>query len=132
MKNYYNPDKSKAYYLANKELILAKAKERRSNGDVRKKQLLSVARWRAEQKGREFTLAVEDLEWPSVCPLLGIPINYFSNKNGPDSPSIDRRDNSKGYTKENCWVISNRANSIKRDATVEELELIASKLKLLQ
>jgi hypothetical protein len=39
--------------------------------------------------------------------------------------SIDRIDPSKGYTPDNVWLISQRANRIKNDATPEELKLIA-------
>lgn len=46
-----------------------------------------------------------------------------------NSPSIDRIDNLKGYTKENIKIISHRANAIKRDASVEEVEKILKYMK---
>lgn len=45
------------------------------------------------------------------------------------SYSLDRIDSSKGYIKGNVWVIPFKANRIKSDATLEELELIAKNLK---
>ena len=45
-----------------------------------------------------------------------------------NSPSLDRIDSSKGYTPDNVWVISRRANIIKHDATLEELLLISKNL----
>jgi len=47
------------------------------------------------------------------------------------SPSIDRKDSKKGYTPDNIWVISNRANTLKNDATIQELELLVENLKKL-
>lgn len=127
-KSYYNPEKSRLNYQLNKERIRAREAERRKDPMVRRKAQLAVARCRAEIKGLEFNISVEDLEWPEICPLLDIPLNYFADKNGPDSPSLDRKDSSEGYTKENTWVISNKANRIKNDATPEELRKIAERL----
>lgn len=73
------------------------------------------ARARANTKGREFNIEVSDVVIPKVCPVLGIPMK---------SPSIDRIDSAKGYVKGNIRVISNRANTLKNNATVEELRLI--------
>lgn len=39
----------------------------------------------------------------------------------PNSPSLDRIDNTKGYTPDNIWVISQRANAMKSAASDEEL-----------
>ena len=39
--------------------------------------------------------------------------------------TVDRIDSSLGYVKGNVWVVSYRANAIKRDATPEELRRIA-------
>lgn len=85
---------------------------------------------RAKRNGRQFSLVAEDLlPLPEICPLLGITLDYSKNRGKgflPDSPSIDRIDNSKGYTADNIWVISNKANSIKRDATYEDLRTLAA------
>ena len=34
-----------------------------------------------------------------------------------------------GYTKGNVWIVSRRANMIKSDATLEELELLVNNLR---
>lgn len=94
--------------------------------------LLSGARQRAKKRGFEFSITKDDLEIPERCPILGIPLRPTRERYGgfrDNSPSIDRIDNSKGYTPENSIVISMRANSIKRDATLEELEKIVAFLK---
>jgi len=86
---------------------------------------------RAWKKGFEHTISHTDITIPSHCPLLGIPLFRAEGQDGSrsNSPSLDRIDSSKGYTPDNIWVISNKANSIKSNATVEELEQIARGLR---
>jgi hypothetical protein len=58
--------------------------------------------------------------------MLGIPLYPTTGKCAhANSPSIDRLDSRKGYTPENIVVISHRANTIKGNATPEELRMIA-------
>lgn len=79
-----------------------------------------------EKEGLEFDLTVEDLEpFPLTCPVLGIPINWMSTggtKN--DSPSMDRVIPEKGYTKGNVRLISQKANRLKQNASLTELQAI--------
>ncbi len=85
------------------------------------------AKMRAKENGREFNLEVSDIVIPDVCPVLGISLNMNSGKSGAyrNSPSLDRIDNSKGYTKDNIQVISQLANAMKCHATNEELHKFA-------
>lgn len=46
-----------------------------------------------------------------------------------DSPTIDKIIPNLGYVKGNVWVISAKANRMKSNATVEELELLVKNLK---
>lgn len=78
---------------------------------------------RAKDKGWPFTLLPRDISVPQTCPVLGIPIDFVIGDRR-DSPSIDRIDGKKGYVPENIKVISNRANALKSDASVEELEAV--------
>lgn len=98
-----------------------------------KKDLIASLKHRSQKKSLEFNLTAEDIsDNPSVCPVLGIPILRFQGLNSHSSPSVDRMDNNKGYIKGNIRIISKRANSLKSNATLEELELIladARKLK---
>lgn len=59
---------------------------------------------------------------PDICPVLNIPLDYSFGKviRGDNSPSIDQIKPGEGYSKENCIVISWRANRIKNDGTPEE------------
>ena len=97
--------------------------------------LLQGARRRSKAKGLDLTIEVSDIQIPEVCPLLGIPIVKGSHaparKGGPtpNSPTLDRKDPSKGYVKGNVWVISWRANKLKSDATLEELEKMVAVLR---
>lgn len=85
------------------------------------------AKQRALKTGREFSISVNDIIIPDICPILGIKINMNSGKSGAykNSPSLDRIDNSKGYTKKNIQVISQLANAMKCHASVEELQNFA-------
>lgn len=88
--------------------------------------LCSMAKRRAKNKGLEYNIEEKDIDIPILCPILGIPIvkTYTKGKNTgptPNSPSLDRVDNNKGYIKGNVKVISHKANSMKRNATREEL-----------
>lgn len=49
-------------------------------------------------------------------------------KENANSPSIDRIDAKRGYTKDNIWIISKRANSIKTNTTVQEIVTVANSL----
>lgn len=81
------------------------------------------AKQRAKLYGREFSLEFSDIVIPERCPILEIPLDVYKGRSGgnPNSPSLDRIDSTKGYSKENVQVISHRANMMKTDATKEEL-----------
>lgn len=103
--------------------------KRQKQSDIRFN-LLHTARYRAKQVGREFSLVKEDIEIPEICPLLGIPIEpRVGGSAGAGSPSLDRIDNSKGYTPGNVWVVSYRANVLKHSASLSEIKMIASNLE---
>ena len=90
------------------------------------KYLFWQAKRRAKLRGVEFTLALEDIVIPRVCPVLGIPIAIGSGQRGRanGSPSLDRFDNAKGYVPGNVRVISMRANWLKSNGTLAEFESI--------
>lgn len=87
--------------------------------------MLNNARRRAKAFGLEFGITVADICIPTHCPILGIPLVTAAGcgigKNQDNSPSLDRIDNSQGYTKSNVHVISWRANRLKGNATLDEL-----------
>jgi hypothetical protein len=81
---------------------------------------------KARRLGHESDLTLDDLTIPAVCPALGIPLvlglQGKSTAGRPNAPSVDRIDSTLGYVKGNVRVISLRANILKRDATLAELE----------
>ena len=85
--------------------------------------MLRRARQRAKERGLEFNLELKDIHIPTHCPVLGIELACHKGRSGgnPNSPALDRIDNTKGYVKGNVMVISHRANMMKVDASPEEL-----------
>ncbi len=98
-------------------------------------QLLQQARTRAKNRELECTLTIEDLieifPKDKKCPVFNIDLFWGTNGKGnrDNSPSIDRIDSSVGYTKDNVCIISWKANRIKSDATLAEIESILYYMK---
>lgn len=114
---------------AQKRHRLYEAKRRLSN---REKYLWNNARNRAKSKDIEFNIDISDVLIPDLCPVFGTPmISSDGNTMGSKdkAPSLDRIDPNKGYIKGNIIVMSNRANLLKSNGTLEEFELLLSWLK---
>lgn len=92
------------------------------------KQCVRTAKVRSEKLGIPFDITVKDLDVPDVCPIFGTPL-VWTNKLSNDTPSMDRLVPSKGYVKGNVTFISMRANRLKSDASVEDLEKILQWMK---
>ena len=143
MRDYYAENKeiqkekwkaaSKRYYEANKDKVKAqtkawfkanpnKFKEYSKNWRHKnlQKVLLINAKRNAKNTGREFSITLEDIELPTHCPILGIPL-VFGGERQEGSYSVDRVDSTKGYIKGNVRTISFLANRMKTDATKEQL-----------
>lgn len=80
-----------------------------------------TAKIRASKQGVAFDLDVSDVVVPSHCPILGIPLQVQTGKVGRNSPSLDRIYPDRGYTKGNVQVVSYKANTMKNNATPEDL-----------
>jgi hypothetical protein len=91
---------------------------------------LANAKMRAKRAGLPFTVNLRDVMGAVVdtCPLLGLPLIYAAGKIHERSPTLDRKVCEHGYTKDNIAVISHRANRLKSDSTVEELQLLVKNL----
>ena len=110
--------KQRIYYHKTREARVAANKRYRSKNRVRA--MLGSIKHRAKKKGIPFNLCLSDIVIPECCPLLGIKLQ-FNSKILDNSPSLDQIIPGLGYTKENTWIISARANRIKNDATPQEL-----------
>ena len=93
--------------------------------------MVHEARKRAKDKSLPFDIDRDYIRSivPSHCPVFKCPLEWSSHRNQnsaplPNSPSLDRIDPSKGYVKDNVWIISHRANAIKNNASHEELKLV--------
>jgi hypothetical protein len=87
-------------------------------------------RRRALEKGLMFNLDLSDIIIPKYCPVLGMELRVAKGKHMQyESPSLDRIIPELGYTKGNVRVISMRANTLKNNATLAELEAITQDLR---
>ena len=109
---------------------------RKANPPDYRSELCARARSRGRKRGLEATIKASDLHWPTHCPVLGIELDYpeRSGERGsmiaqPNWPSLDRWDSTKGYVPGNVFVISYRANTLKNNATYEEIVKVAQYLR---
>ena len=84
--------------------------------------MLDAAKLRAKRQNVQYTITANDVVIPKVCPILGIPLAVKVGKGGaPNSPSLDKIDPELGYIPGNIQVISNLANRMKNNATLEQM-----------
>lgn len=131
------------YYTANRAAACARARKSQSKKsrdeinaykrqNIRKHPItymLYNSRSKAKRRGIEFTLTREDIQIPAMCPVLGVPLKIGDGCVQPNSPTIDRIDSSKGYVRGNVQIISHRANTMKNDATLNELRALVRYLE---
>ena len=86
----------------------------------------------ARQKDIPFTISFEEIEQPEHCPVLGIKLNYgWSGLNRRDDAkaTIDKVIPELGYVFGNVFVISWKANKLKSNMTLDELQKIMNYIK---
>ena len=86
-----------------------------------KTNMIKEARNRAKAKGLEFNLNSKNIVWPTHCPILGIKLEHNKGISKDNSYTIDRIDNTRGYTLDIIQIISMIANKIKTNATPEQV-----------
>ncbi len=94
------------------------------------RELVRAARLRANKKNMEYSLSYEwaATRWTGKCEMTGIAFNIRGTRTNPHSPSIDRIDNSKGYTPENSRFVLWAINSFKGTLSDREMFEIAKEL----
>ena len=119
----------------NRELVRSRERQRAfrkaGTGEGYRALWLNNIRLRAKKKGLAFDLTLDDLVFPDVCPVLGIPIRARSGAFSDSSPSIDRTIPALGYVKGNVTIMSYRANRIKCHASLAELKAIVAYMEKL-
>lgn len=101
------------------------------NNDIErlKGKILVRSKARAKQLGLDFNIEQCDLIFPEYCPILNIKLEYsIKIPNNIYAASLDRIDNSKGYIKGNIMIISVLANTMKSNASIEQLKLFCTNM----
>jgi hypothetical protein len=128
-------EKGKKYYAENKDRILertgknsyekyhqdpsaAMQKQQEWKRNNIERYLVQSARARAKKQGVPFEITHTDIVVPPRCPYLDIELSPFS---GWSTPSLDKIVPELGYVKGNIQVISTLANTMKNQASIEQL-----------
>lgn len=86
-------------------------------------------RRRAKYNEIYWDLEISDIQIPEICPYLLMPLTSTQGQGVVwSNASVDRIDNSKGYTKDNIEIISRMANSMKQHATKNQLINFAKRI----
>lgn len=117
---------SRNYRRDHPEVAAATDKRKREKAKIEQPGMvmLQEVRKRARKQGLPFDLDVQDIQFPEFCPILGIPLEPCSGHAHDASPSLDRLVPEKGYVKGNCFIISNKANRMKQDNTLDDFHRI--------
>lgn len=133
-------EKGKIYYQKNKEQILKRTAKNKHEKylkdpqDVTSKNkewkrthiemyLAQGARARAKRDNIPYKITYKDIVVPEKCPYLDIPLVPFS---GWCTPSLDKIIPELGYVPGNIQVISKLANTMKNQASIEQLLTFAN------
>lgn len=111
-------ERNKQWYVNNKEKALNNIELKMYNG----------VKYRAKKYNIPFDLDLSDIVIPDTCPLLGIPLYRTEGKVKNNTPSLDKIEPSKGYVKNNVWVISWKANRKKSNLSTEEIKAFCTNL----
>jgi len=114
-------EKNKKYCVNNQDKILEYRKSA--------KRLYAKYKYSAKKRGIDFTLTLEwfeeqiKLEEYNTCAVSGM--EFVDGLNHPFSRSLDRVNNSRGYSPDNVKWVCFKYNSWKSDLSLEEINMIA-------
>lgn len=115
------------------EIYKARYTEKYRNSENTFIHQFNARRQKALRDGIPFTISLEDIERPEFCPVLGMKLNYGCSKErgktglsgrDEDKATIDKLKPELGYVPGNVFIISWRANKLKSNMTIDELEKI--------
>ncbi len=92
------------------------------------KENLRIVAYHAERKNIQFdidqnyAISIFPKDW--VCPIFKVEMKWSNKSRDPHSPSLDRIEPELGYVVDNVVWISNRANTIKNNGSLEEFRKI--------
>lgn len=119
-KENYDPNNNKRNYLRNRTVAMNRSKEYGRTIRGRMYNLLESARTRAKKKNIEIDIDLDFLlevyeNQNGKCKLTGVDFLFENNEDGkriyrPHSPSLDRINFEKGYTKDNIRLVCTNVN----------------------
>lgn len=122
---------SRKYHTENRDVRKAIKARYRASIKGRALQLRDNSSIRAERLGLEFNLTREWVEQKllGVCELTGREFDLTLPPKGvranPNAPSLDRKDNSKGYTEDNVRMVVVHANVARNEFSDADLLALA-------
>lgn len=105
-----------------------KKKKKHGHSNTHEYYLWKGCQNRAKKNNIPFNLEYTDVVIPKKCPILEIPIFKGNERHVANSPSLDRLVPELGYVKGNVRVISYKANTMKSDASIEEIKIFAKNI----
>lgn len=118
--------------IKNPKLVRTKEQMKRkefSSFPTKEEIIFYRAKFNARKRKLEFDLELSDIVVPTLCCYLGVELLYDrKDYRNQHYFSVDRIDSSKGYIKGNIQVISKLANTMKNNATYEQLLTFANNI----
>jgi len=116
-------ERAKKYWASQPD---SRERRKKAHDELLKRRPMYVAMMNAKIRAKKMNLPFDitdaDLVVPDSCPILGLKLEFARGKGPEDnSPSVDRIRPERGYVKGNVRVISNRANRLRSNRTLEEM-----------